>query len=184
MMFISNLARSKGDPKVLQSGPSSLGFSDRMARNLGWFSMGLGLMELIAPSRVTRFLGLYGQEGLVRAYGLREIASGMLSLSVDKRAGLWSRVAGDGLDIAMLIANDNRWNPKRRNLRLALLGVLGIAVLDIVAAEVTTVRHKRPGVRRLYRDRTGFPKTIDAVRGIAKASQAPSHRDNNKRTST
>ena len=45
---ISNIARSKGDPKVLHSGPSSLGAADRMAKALGWFSIGLGLTELIA----------------------------------------------------------------------------------------------------------------------------------------
>jgi hypothetical protein len=183
MMFISNLARSKGDPKVLQPGPSSLAFSDRVARNLGWFSIGLGLMELLAPSRVTRFLGLYGQERLVQAFGLREIASGILSLSVDKKAGLWSRVAGDGLDIATLIANDHRWNPERGNLRLAFLGVLGITVLDFIAAEATTVRPMRRGEKRLYHDRTGFPKTIQAVRGIAKGARPSQNRGGTHRPS-
>ena len=33
--YISNIARSKGDPKVLHSGPSSLGAADRMAKALG-----------------------------------------------------------------------------------------------------------------------------------------------------
>ena len=40
--YISNIARSKGDPKILNSGPSSLGAADRLARALGWFSIGLG----------------------------------------------------------------------------------------------------------------------------------------------
>jgi hypothetical protein len=41
---------------------------------------------------------------LVRAYGAREIGSGILSLSVDRQTGLWSRVAGDGLDVATLMS--------------------------------------------------------------------------------
>ena len=41
--YISNIARSKGDPKVLHSGPSSLGAADRLAKALGWYSIGLGL---------------------------------------------------------------------------------------------------------------------------------------------
>ena len=111
----------------------------------------------------------------MQAFGLREIASGMLSLSLDKQAGLWSRVAGDGLDIAALMANDYRRNPQRRNVRLALLGVIGVTVLDFIAANATTVRHMRRGKNRLYRDRTGFPKTIQAVRGVAKGYRTPSN---------
>src|SRR4051795_5342923 len=105
MQTVSNIARSHGDPKVVSTGPSSFGAADRMARNLGWFSLGLGALEILAPRRITRALGMDGQENLVRAYGLREVASGMLTLSVEKNAGLWSRVAGDGLDIATLMAN-------------------------------------------------------------------------------
>jgi len=35
-----------------------------------------------------------GQEGLLRAYGLREVATGMLSLSIEKTAKRGSRIAG------------------------------------------------------------------------------------------
>ena len=69
MTYISNIARSQGDPKVLRSGPSSLGGADRLARALGWFSLGLGLAELLAPRLFTHALGMRGSEGLVRAYG-------------------------------------------------------------------------------------------------------------------
>src|SRR3954468_7267805 len=110
---VLNITRSKGDPKVLRTGPSSFGHSDRMARNLGWFSLGLGALEILAPWRITRALGMEGHEGLVRAYGFREVASGMLSLSTDKKAGLWSRVAGDGLDLATLMGGLHYDNPKK-----------------------------------------------------------------------
>src|SRR3954462_7853181 len=93
---VSNIARSHGDPKVISTGPSSLGASDRMARNLGWFSIGLGVLEILAPERVTRTFGMEGREGLIRAYGFREVAAGMLTLSTEKKTGLWSRVARDG----------------------------------------------------------------------------------------
>src|SRR3954454_14162447 len=99
MTYISNITRSEGDPKVLRSGPSSLGPSDQLAKALGWFSLGLGLAELVAPHAITRALGMQGKEGLIRAYGAREILAGVVSLSPDKQAGLWSRLAGDGLDI-------------------------------------------------------------------------------------
>src|SRR4051794_35414074 len=102
MGYLSNIARSEGDPKVLSSGPSSRGGVDELARGLGWFSIGLGLAELLAPRKFTRALGMQGSEMLVRGYGLREIGHGMLSLSSDKTVGLWSRVGGDALDILTL----------------------------------------------------------------------------------
>src|SRR3954465_2046158 len=138
MTHFSNIARSDGDPKVVRSGPSSLAASDRLAKALGWFSLGLGLTELLAPRRITRALGMEGKETLVRAYGAREIGSGILSLSVDKKLGLWSRVAGDGLDIATVMTALRPDNPKRDNVVVALALLLGITAVDLIDAQATT----------------------------------------------
>jgi hypothetical protein len=174
MTYISNIARSEGDPKVLRSGPSSLGTSDQLAKALGWFSLGLGLTELLAPGHITRALGMEGKEGVVRAFGAREIGHGLLTLSPDKQVGLWSRVAGDGLDIATLMAGLRDDNPKRDNVVIALAMVLGVTVLDLIGAQSTTVRHSRNrGERRLYRDRTGFPRGVQAARGAARDFKIP-----------
>lgn len=169
---IANFVRSKGDPKVISTGPSSLGSSDRMARNLGWFSLGLGAFELLAPERVTRALGMEGREGLVRLYGAREIASGILSLSTERKAGLWSRVAGDGLDLATLVGGLHPANPKKGNVLLALLMVGGITLLDIATAEEVSAEHAPgTGARRTYSDRSGYPKGVAAARGIGAAKK-------------
>jgi hypothetical protein len=168
MEKVSNIARSHGDPKVISTGPSSFGASDRMARNLGWFSLGLGALEILAPGRITRALGMEGKENLVRGYGFREVASGMLTLSIEKKAGLWSRVAGDGLDIATLVTGLRDDNPKKGNVAIGLMMVAGITLLDIVTANEVSLRHaRRTGSRRMYHDRTGFPKGLVASRGIA-----------------
>lgn len=146
---------------------------DKLARALGWFSLGLGLAELFAPRRIARTLGMKGKEPLIRAYGAREIASGMLSLSPDKQAGLWSRVAGDGLDVATLLGGLGRNNRKRNNVAFVLLMVLGLTVLDIVGAQAVTARHSRSRSRaRLYHDRSGFPKGLEAARKAARDSHA------------
>jgi hypothetical protein len=167
-MYLSNFARSAGDPKVVKSGPSSLGSSDRLARGMGWFSLALGATELFAPRLITGALGMRGAEGLIRAYGLREIVSGMLALSPDKNVGMWSRVGGDALDIATLLTGLNPENPKRHNVRLALGLVLGVTLLDIIGAQGTTRRHSGArGQKRLYHDRTGFPGGVQAAKGAA-----------------
>ena len=174
MTYISNIVRTEGDPKVLRSGPSSLTAPDRLGKMLGWFSLGLGLIELIAPHRITRALGMEGQEALVRAYGAREIGSGMLSLSTEKNLGLWSRVGGDGLDIATLLKARRDDNPKLQNVTTALALVAGITLLDIMAAQGTTARHSRTtGDRYIYRDRSGFPDGLAAARSAAKDFQVP-----------
>ena len=170
MYFLSNIVRSAGDPKIIRSGPSLRTGSDRLAMALGWFSIALGTVELFAPQRITRPLGMRGSEPLVRAYGIREIFSGIMSLSVDKRAGLWSRVAGDGVDAATLLAQLRVGNPRKGNVSLALLMVGGIALLDYMGAkDLAAQTSSRAGKRRLYADRSGFPRGIEAARASAKA---------------
>jgi hypothetical protein len=174
MSNFANLARSEGDPKVISTGPSSLTTADRFGKALGWFSLGLGLMEILAPRTVTRKLGMEGHEGLIRAYGAREIGAGMLSLSGERSLGLWSRVAGDALDIATVIAVGGRDARKRHaavGLTLAMLA--GVAVIDLLAAQAVTTKHSRPRrPPRSYRDRSGYPQGLKAARGAAGRSRA------------
>jgi hypothetical protein len=174
MTYLSNIARSEGDPKVLSAGPSSLATADKLAKALGWFSIGLGLTELLGARRLTRALGMEGHETLVRAYGAREIGSGIMALSTEKRTGLWSRVAGDGLDIATLMTAMRPDNPKRDNVGIALAMVVGVTLLDIAAAQAFSVRHSRGrGRPRSYKDRTGFPQGVHAARGAARDFRLP-----------
>jgi hypothetical protein len=169
MNYISNIARSEGDPKVLRPGPSSLDSSDRLARTLGWFSIALGATELVAARRLADALGMRGAEALIRAYGVREIESGILCLSIDKHVGLWSRVAGDGLDIATLMTALGQRNPKRANVALALAMVVGVTLVDVMGAQRVTERHSRQREPiRDYRNRSGFPRGVAAARGLAR----------------
>jgi hypothetical protein len=115
-----------------------------------------------------------GNEALVRTYGAREIGSGILSLSVDRQAGLWSRVAGDGLDVATLMMAFRADNPKRHNVGLALAMVLGITLLDVLAAQANSGPHSRQrGTPRKYSDRSGFPGGVEKARDAAKQSRKP-----------
>jgi hypothetical protein len=164
----SDAARSPGDPIVIKSGPSSRGLSDSAAKGLGWFSIALGLTELLGAERLTKALGMEGKEGLVRAFGARELVHGMLCLSVDDKLGAWSRVGGDALDIATLLAAYNDNNPKKHNVALALAAVAGVTLLDLATAQGLTVRHSpKRGQKRDYSDRSGFPKGLASAHGAA-----------------
>ena len=95
--------------------------TDALARGLGVFSIALGLIEVVAPRALARFLGMEGSEALIRGYGLREIATGVgILASNDPTPWIWGRVAGDGLDIATLMTGYEGDNPKKDNVTLAL----------------------------------------------------------------
>jgi hypothetical protein len=167
---VTRLARSEGDPRIRRSGRSSLTGPDRLARALGWFSIGLGIAELVAPGRIARTLGLDDKKGLIRAYGARELASAVPTLSVDKPVGLASRLAGDAVDLATLAPALRRDNPKRNNAAIATALVVGVTLLDLVAYSQVKSVHRRGhrGSQRDYSDRSGFPRGAQASRGLAR----------------
>ena len=165
----TRIARSEGDPRIQHKGPSSLTGADRLARALGWFSIGLGVVELLAPGRLARSIGLEDKEGLIRAYGARELASAVPTLSVDKTAGLAARIAGDVLDLGGLATALHRNNPKRHNAGIATALVIGITVLDLVAYAGVKAQHRRgPSSKRDYSARSGFPGGVQPARGLAR----------------
>src|ERR1700751_3255609 len=85
-----------------------------LARGLGWFSIGLGLAEMLAPKMLTRQMGMKGKEALLRFYGAREIAGGIgILMSGNPGPWIWGRVAGNALDLATLITGLGDDNPRK-----------------------------------------------------------------------
>jgi hypothetical protein len=113
-------------------------------RTLGWFSIGLGLAELLAPRSLSRFVGVRDHGPLVRMLGLREITSGVGILTRPRPRGwLWSRVAGDAMDLALLGAAFRSY--RGRPVRLAAAAaVAGVALLDVICSrELSRARRRR-----------------------------------------
>jgi uncharacterized membrane protein len=107
---------------------------NRIARDLGWFSMGLGLTGLVATEALARFLGTE-RKTLLRFCGLRELAAGVGILSRPQPAGwMWSRVAGDALDLASLACLLSSRRPHPVNAAVATAAVAGVTALDIWCA--------------------------------------------------
>lgn len=100
---------------------------------LGWLGVGLGLAGLLMPRRMARASGLDGRTRTLRAVGLRELATGAgILLRPHKPGWLWSRVAGDAMDLGLLAYAGRRSRGNRVALASAL--VAGITVLDLLAA--------------------------------------------------
>jgi len=145
----------------------------RLADGLGWFSIALGLAEVFAPRSLTSALGMQGREGLVQAYGLREIAAGIgILASKDPTPWVWSRVGGDALDLATLAGGLND-NPKRENVGIALAAVAGVTLLDVVCAQALTTANSGPQVVYDYSNRSGLPRPPAAMRGAARDAFIP-----------
>lgn len=106
---------------------------DTMARGLGWFSIGLGVAEVVGADQLAETLGMEGNESLIQLYGAREIAQGFGCLGLNPPTpAVWARVAGDALDIATLAAHMTPENPKRHNVGIALAAVIGVTALDVL----------------------------------------------------
>ncbi|HEY0543918.1 MAG TPA: SRPBCC family protein [Pyrinomonadaceae bacterium] len=108
----------------------------KLARGLGWFSLGLGLAEVLAPRGVARVAGVRGDKTLIRLFGLREIASGIAIFMQEQPAeALWSRVAGDALDLAALGVCFASPNSKKGRVAFATANVLAVTALDVLCAQ-------------------------------------------------
>jgi hypothetical protein len=143
--------------------------ADALARGLGWFSIGLGLTELFAGRRLARTLGMEEHSGLLRAYGARELVTGIGILALgDPKPWIWGRVAGDAIDIATLAKGLGEDNPNRRNVELAMAAVAGAAVLDLVCAQALHAAEPPQTAPPDYSDRSGLPHTPDQMRGAAR----------------
>lgn len=149
----------------------SLTTADRVARNLGWFSIGLGLAELLAPSRVAKAAGIEGRERLLQGHGLREIQAGIWALSDTPAPAIWGRVAGDLADLATLFAGPKEGagdSESSRNRAIAIGAVLAITAIDVATAlTLTSETSEKKGETRDYSDRSGFPRGTKESWGVA-----------------
>jgi uncharacterized membrane protein len=116
--------------------------SRQLARALGWFSVGLGMAALITPSRMAQMVGVPesgGNQALLRAIGLREIASGVGILTQqDPSSWLWARVGGDALDLAMLTRAMGDERADRGRVAVATAAVIGVTAVDAYATRQIT----------------------------------------------
>src|SRR4051794_16123778 len=122
---------------VRQNGRAVDEGTERLTQALGWFSLGLGVAPIGAPERLSRRVGVDDSRAataVLRAVGVREFlhASGLL---LRRPLWVWTRVAGDAMDLTMLArALSHRSGWRRRRTALATAAIVGITVTDVYAA--------------------------------------------------
>ena len=112
--------------------------AEQLAVGLGLFSVGLGLAELVAPRHVAQLIGMPGaSETTLRTFGAREIGTGVAILSQpDRAAWLWTRVAGDAVDVSYLASGLTSGENDPQRLAGAVAAVLGVTALDVMCARM------------------------------------------------
>jgi hypothetical protein len=108
----------------------------KIGLGLGYFSIGLGLVELAAPGKLARWLGVESKAAktTIGLFGARELlAGGMLLKGPAVSTNAWNRVVGDAMDATALGLAMTRSNRKGA-VAGALAFVGGAALLDIIAA--------------------------------------------------
>jgi len=115
------------------------GPNEKLADFLGWFSIGLGVSQIVMPRVVSKICGVDDSDGnttLMRTLGMREVASGVGILSQDRpTTWLWARVAGDLMDLALLGKVISNGENHRGRTSFAIANVLGVLALDALAAQ-------------------------------------------------
>lgn len=115
------------------------GNTDQLARALGWFSIGLGLAQIAAPRAVAQLIGISADrenQSVLRAVGVREIASGIGILTTSNPAG-WvrARVGGDVMDMALLGGALSSDRAEQDRVALAMVAVAGVAAVDMFCTQ-------------------------------------------------
>jgi uncharacterized membrane protein len=125
-----------GRAEMSHGGGNGRRADEKMATALGWFSVGLGLTQLFAPRELARLIGVPERTGLMRACGIRELATGVGILTQERPAGwLWARVAGDLMDVALLARAMRSDEAEPGRVAAAMAAVVGVGAADWIAGQ-------------------------------------------------
>ncbi|MBF9127876.1 SRPBCC family protein [Plantactinospora sp. S1510] len=122
-----------------------------LPRSLGLLSLGLGAAAIGAPSQVGRLIGvddsMIARTTVLPGIGARELLSAVGLLVGRHPSGwVWTRVAGDAMDLAALAnAMRDRQGRRRQRLGATLAVVAGITAVDVLAGVLST---RAAGARR------------------------------------
>jgi uncharacterized membrane protein len=172
------------------------GPAEQFSAALGWFSLALGVTELAAPKSVARLTGLNEEIAtpVVRALGVREIAHGLSILAMPGRPGpVWSRVAGDAIDIAVVASAIGSDESDRGRVSGTIAALAGVSALDLLCArqlsrnesgrddwkqhgvrvvQVTTINRPIEDVYQFWRNFQNFPRFMRHLISVEQISDS------------
>jgi len=168
----------------------------RLSTALGVFSLALGTAQVVTPDGLSRLIGVQGSSPVVqtsqRLLGVREIVQGSgILASSQPRGWVWSRVAGDVLDVSLFVAAARAKGLDRTRIAITLAALTGVGVADLVAAlrlggDATddgslsasasiTVNKAPDEAYRQWRDLERLPEYMAHLRSVRADSEQRSH---------
>jgi len=168
---------------------------EKIARGMGWFSIGLGVAEIMAPRSLAKLIGVRGDfSGLLRMLGAREITSGVgiLTGRQPNANWMWSRVGGDAMDLALLGAASRLKKANHGRIALAAAAVAGVTALDAICsqrlsrrngarggairvASSVTINRSPEELYRFWRDFQNLPRFMKHLESVRETGDRRSH---------
>ncbi|MBE1490219.1 SRPBCC family protein [Plantactinospora soyae] len=169
-----------------------------LPRSLGLLSLGLGVAAIGAPSRLSRLIGMddsvAARTVVLPAVGAHELLSAVGLLASRHPSGwVWTRVAGDAMDLAALARalRDGR-GQRRQRIGATMAVVAGITAIDVLAGVLSsraagarrravrasaTVTINRPAdeVYRFWRDFENLPRFMYHLESVRSDGDGRSH---------
>lgn len=160
-----------------------------LARKLGWFSIGLGAAELFLPRQLGRLIGVHGHNKMIRSMGIREIAAGVAVLSEANPLGsMAGRVAGDVMDISLLLAGLGSRGASKKKIAGALGTVAAVTALDVVCllklgdetdpvqtTQTVAINKSPEECYQFWRNFENLPRFMNHVKSVSVTSDKHSH---------
>ena len=176
-------------PRGRRAGSSS---PEKLARGIGWFSVGVGLAQIVAPRLVSRLVGLPLPPAMIVACGVRELVCGVGILTQrHPRPWVQARVAGDAIDLAIFGGALAVRGVDRARLGAATAVVAGAAALDVYCSRELAKDPRRPAPRhltmtvnidrpadtlyRFWRDLRNLPRIMPQLESVQALDDVYSH---------
>jgi uncharacterized membrane protein len=172
----------------------------RIARALGWFSLGLGAIQLIAPRRLLALVGIpatnAARVAITRLIGVREVGvAPWLLVRTRPARWLWARVAGDAMDLALMARAVRAADTHRPAVIAATAAVAAVSAVDVAAAVMAqrqsgggrdANRHKRviravtvnrapAELYRFWRNLENLPRVMPHLEAVEERGGTTSH---------
>jgi uncharacterized membrane protein len=164
--------------------------TEQLSKGLAWCSLGVGLVELMAPRALSRVIGMPdASTSVLRAFGAREVGAGLAIFNEpDRAAWLWSRVGGDAVDFSYLASGLNDGQNNNTRIGITMAAVAAITALDVMCAQelqrssqpsraardrgvvriehATTINRSVHDVYQFWRNVENFPKFMRHIESV------------------
>jgi len=161
---------------------------------MGWFSLGLGTLQLLAPDAVNRLCGLPPggvRRTTQRMIGARELlaAGGLLLTHSNRSRWMKARVVGDIADITLL-TNSLQSSTRRSRTSLGVASLVGVTAIDLIGARRNHIDNERTSMQTraaitinrpvdevysFWRDFTNLPRFMQHLESVETRDDRHSH---------